>query len=289
MILKLGIPKGSLQDATVDLFRRAGYKIVIQGRSYYPTIDDPEVECMLLRAQEMARYVEEGLLDAGLTGKDWVIENGADVVEVADLVYSKTGTGKARWVVAVPEDSDIREVKHLEGKRIATEAVGLTRSFLAKHGVTAKVEFSWGATEAKPPRLADAIVEITETGASLVANRMRIVETVLETNTKFIANHQSWQDEKKRRKLEDLAMLLSGAIRAEGTVGLLMNVPREFLPRVLEVLPSMHKPTISALTDDSWVDVTVIVDEFKARELIPRLKELGAQGIVEFPLNKVVP
>ena len=289
MILKLGIPKGSLQDATVELFRKAGYRIRIQGRSYYPTIDDPNIECMLLRAQEMARYVEEGLLDAGLTGHDWVIENNADVVEVADLIYSKTGSGKARWVLAVPENSPVQSVKDLEGKRVATEAVNLAKRYLDKHGVNAKVEFSWGATEVKPPKLADAIVEITETGSSLKANNMRIVDTILETNTKFIANKESWADEQKRAKMEQLAMLLQGSIRADGKVGLLMNVPKKNLEEVIAILPSMHKPTISALTDEDWVDLSVVLDEVQVRELIPELKRRGAQGIVEFPLNKVVP
>ncbi|MCZ6472107.1 MAG: ATP phosphoribosyltransferase [SAR324 cluster bacterium] len=289
MTLKLGIPKGSLQEATVELFRKAGYKIIIQGRSYYPIIDDPEIECLLLRAQEMARYVEEGLLDVGLTGHDWIIENQADVVEVADLVYSKTGSGKARWVLAVPQDSPIQSAKDLEGKRIATEAVNLAKNYLEKNGVNAKVEFSWGATEVKPPKLADAIVEITETGSSLRANNMRIVETILETNTKLIANKQAWDTAEKRRKIEQLALLLRGAINAAGKVGLLINVPRDKLDGILEILPSLNKPTIAALTDEDWVDVTVVLDELVARDLILELKERGAQGITEFPLNKVIP
>jgi len=249
MILKLGIPKGSLQDATVELFRKAGFKITISSRSYYPTIDDPQIECLLLRAQEMARYVEQGLLDAGLTGHDWVVENDAKVHEVANLVYSKTGTGKARWVLAVPQDSAIRSVKDLQGKRIATEAMNLTRRYLERNGVQAVVEFSWGATEVKPPYLADAIVEITETGSSLRANNMRIVETVLETNTKLIANLHAWEQPEKRRKIEQIGMLLEGAILGEDKVGLMMNVPKAHLPAVLEVLPSMNTPTISQLTD----------------------------------------
>lgn len=289
MTLKLGIPKGSLQDATVELFRKAGYKIIIQGRSYYPTIDDPSIECLLLRAQEMARYVEQGLLDVGLTGSDWVIENGADVVEVADLVYSKTGSGKAMWVLAVPENSPVKTVKDLEGKRLATEAVNITKRYLEENGVNASVEFSWGATEVKPPRLADAIVEITETGSSLRANNLRIVEKILETNTKLIANKEAWEVPEKRKKMEQLAMLLEGAIAAEGKVGLLINVPRDCLDGVLAILPALHQPTIAALTDDAWVDVTVILDELQARDLIPELKALGAQGITEFPLNKVIP
>lgn len=289
MNLKLGIPKGSLQDATVELFRKAGYKIIIHGRSYYPTIDDPDIECLLLRAQEMARYVEQGLLDVGLTGYDWVIENDADVVEVADLIYSKTGSGKAMWVLAVPENSPVKSVKDLEGGRIATEAVNLTRRYLKENGVTAHVEFSWGATEVKPPKLADAIVEITETGSSLRANNLRIVEKILDTNTKLIANKAAWEIPEKKKKMEQLAMLLKGAIEAEGKVGLLINVPRDRLDAILAVLPSLHQPTIAALTDEDWVDVTVILDEIQARDIIPELKELGAQGITEFPLNKVIP
>ncbi len=288
MKLKLGIPKGSLQDATVELFRRAGFKITIAERSYFPMIDDPTIECTLLRAQEMARYVEQGVLDAGLTGYDWVIENNADVQEVADLVYSKTGSGKARWVLAVPKDSEFRSVQDLAGKRIATEAVGLTERYLAHNGVQATVEYSWGATEVKPPDLADAIVEITETGSSLRANNLRIVETVLETNTKLIANHAAWRDAPKRKKLEQIAMLLQGAIDAEDKVGLLLNVKRVDLTAVLEILPSLLRPTISDLTDESWVDVTVVLEEKVARELIPELKRVGAHGIVEFPLNKVI-
>lgn len=287
--LKLGIPKGSLQDATVELFRRAGFKINISGRSYYPTIDDPGIECVLLRAQEMARYVEQGVLDTGLTGHDWVIENEADVAEVADLIYSKTGSGKARWVLAVPQDSPIQSVHDLQGKRIATEAMNLTRRWLASHGVEANVEFSWGATEVKPPVLADAIVEITETGSSLRANNLRIVETLLETNTKLIANKQALNDPDKRRKIEQISMLLRGAIEADDKVGLMMNVPKDNLPAVLEVLPSMHTPTVSALTDEDWVDVIIVVSESVARELIPQLKSLRVEAIVEFPLNKVVP
>ena len=288
MTLKLGIPKGSLQEATVDLFHKAGYKITISGRSYYPSIDDDGIECTLLRAQEMARYVEQGLLDAGLTGYDWVIENDADVEIVADLVYSKTGSGKARWVLAVPHDSDIRSVKDLEGKRIATEVVNVTKRFLEKNGVHALVEFSWGATEVKPPHLADAIVELTETGSSLRANNLRIVETLLETNTKFIANREAWQDPDKRRRMEHLAMLLEGAIRADGKVGLLMNVQRANLDKVLYRLPSLNRPTVSPLADEGWVDVMVVIDEKEARDLIPVLKQVGAEGIVEFPLNKVI-
>jgi ATP phosphoribosyltransferase len=288
-MLKLGIPKGSLQEATIELFRRAGWKISVSGRSYYPSIDDPALQCMLIRAQEMARYVEQGVLDAGLTGYDWVIENDSKVVEVADLVYSKGGSGKVRWVLAVPKNSPIQSAKDLQGKRIATEAVNLTKRYLERHGVTAQVEFSWGATEVKPPDLADAIVDVTETGASLRENDMRIVETILESNTKLIANPQSWDDPEKRRKLEQIAMLLKGAILAEDKVGLFMNVPKGKLPAVIDILPAMNKPTVSALTDDGWVDLMVIVGERQARDLIPELRRRGAEGIVEFPLNKVVP
>lgn len=288
MTLKLGIPKGSLQDATVELFRKAGFKVTISGRSYYPTIDDPNIELTLLRAQEMARYVEQGMLDAGLTGYDWVIENGADVEVIADLVYSKTGSGKARWVLAVPQDSPIQSVKDLGGKRIATEAVNLAKRYLSDHGVEALVEFSWGATEVKPPQLADAIVEITETGSSLRANNLRIVDTVLETNTKLIANKQAWKVPEIRRKLEQIAMLLEGAIAAEDKVGLMINVRRADLDAVLGLLPALQKPTVSTLTDDDWLDVIVVLNEKEARDLIPELKRIGAEGIVEFPLNKVI-
>jgi len=286
--LKLGIPKGSLENATVDLFRRAGFSINVSSRSYFPSIDDPEIECMLIRAQEMARYVEDGVLDAGLTGRDWVLENDATVITVADLIYAKQSFGKVRWVLAVPESSPVQSVKDLEGKIIATELVGATRRYLEQHGVKAKVEFSWGATEVKPPVLADAIVEVTETGSSLRANKLRIVETVMESNTQLIANTDSWKDEWKRRKLEDIKMLLEGAINALGKVGLMLNVQRKDLPRVLEVLPALKKPTISALSDEEWLAVNTILDESTVRLIIPRLKEAGAQGIVEYPLNKIV-
>ncbi len=289
MILKLGIPKGSLQDATVDLFRRAGFIISVSTRSYFPAIDDPEIECMLIRAQEMARYVEDGVLDAGLTGLDWVRENDADVVTVADLIYAKQSFGKVRWVLAVPESSPVRSVHDLEGKIIATELVGATRRYLAGHGVTAKVEFSWGATEVKPPVLADAIVEVTETGSSLRANKLRIVETVLESNTQLIANRTSWNDPAKRKKLDDIRLLLEGAINALGKVGLMLNVEKHNLTAVLEVLPALKKPTVSHLSDEDWLAVNTILDESTVRTIIPRLKEAGAQGIVEYPLNKIVP
>ena len=288
MKLKLGIPKGSLETATVDLFRRAGYQITISSRSYFPTIDDPEIECMLIRAQEMARYVEDGILDAGLTGLDWVLENDSQVETVADLIYSKVSFGKVRWVLAVPESSSINSVKDLEGKVVATELVGATKRYLAKHGITAKVEFSWGATEVKPPQLADAIVEVTETGSSLRANKLRIVETLMESNTQLIANKTSWQDPQKRKKLEDMKMLLQGAINALGKVGLMLNVEKSNLQQVLGVLPALKRPTISSLSDDGWLAVNTILDETTVRTIIPRLKEAGAQGIVEYPLTKII-
>jgi ATP phosphoribosyltransferase len=288
MKLKLGIPKGSLENATVDLFRRAGFQITINSRSYFPAIDDPEIECMLIRAQEMARYVEDGVLDAGLTGRDWVEENEAKVENVADLIYAKQSFGKVRWVLAVPEASPVHSVKDLEGKIIATELVAATRRYLERNGVTAKVEFSWGATEVKPPTLADAIVEVTETGSSLRANSLRIVETVLESNTQLIANTTAWKDAAKRRKLEDIRMLLQGAINALGKVGLMLNVEKGNLERVLSVLPALKRPTISTLSEDGWLAVNTILDESTVRTIIPRLKEAGAQGIVEYPLNKII-
>ena len=288
MKLKLGIPKGSLENATVDLFRRAGFQITVSSRSYFPAIDDPEIECMLIRAQEMARYVEDGVLDAGLTGRDWVQENEAQVETVADLIYAKQSFGKVRWVLAVPESSPVQTVKDLQGKIIATELVAATERYLKSHGVTAKVEFSWGATEVKPPELADAIVEVTETGSSLRANKLRIVETVMESNTQLIANVNSWKDSWKRRKLEDMRMLLQGAINALGKVGLMLNVEKKNLDSVLGVLPALKKPTISPLSDGDWLALNTILDEATVRTIIPRLKEAGAQGIVEYPLNKIV-
>lgn len=288
MTLKLGIPKGSLENATIDLFRRAGFAITTSSRSYFPHIDDPEIECMLIRAQEMARYVEDGILDAGLTGRDWIEENEADVVAVADLIYAKQSFGKVRWVLAVPESSGFHSVKDLQGKIIATELVATTKRYLAAHGVTAKVEFSWGATEVKPPVLADAIVEVTETGSSLRANKLKIIDTVLESNTQLIANRQSWEDAQKRRKLEDIKMLLEGAISALGKVGLMLNVHKKDLAAVLGVLPALKRPTISHLSDDEWLAVNTILDESTVRTIIPRLKEAGGQGIVEYPLNKIV-
>jgi ATP phosphoribosyltransferase len=286
--LKLGIPKGSLENATIDLFRKAGFTITASSRSYFPAIDDPEIECMLIRAQEMARYVEDGILDAGLTGRDWVEENGADVTTIVDLIYAKQSFGKVRWVLAVPEASPVQSVRDLQGKIIATELVATTKRYLARNGVQAKVEFSWGATEVKPPILADAIVEVTETGSSLRANKLRIVETVLESNTQLIANKDSVQDEWKRRKLEDMRMLLEGAINALGKVGLMMNVRKGDVDRVIAVLPALKNPTISYLSDPDWVAVSTILDESTVRLIIPRLKQAGAQGIVEYPLNKIV-
>jgi len=288
MMLKLGIPKGSLENATIDLFRRAGFNITTSSRSYFPAIDDPDVECMLIRAQEMARYVEDGVLDAGLTGRDWIEESEANVHAVADLIYAKQSFGKVRWVLAVPDASSFRSVKDLEGKVIATELVATTKRYLASNGVKAKVEFSWGATEVKPPELADAIVEVTETGSSLRANKLRIIETVLESNTQLISNVDSWKDDWKRRKLEDIKMLLEGAINALGKVGLMLNVRKECLPAVLGLLPALKKPTISNLSDNEWVAVHTILDENTVRNIIPRLKEAGGQGIVEYPLNKIV-
>ena len=286
--LKLGLPKGSLQEASLQLFRRAGYEITVNPRSYFPAIDDEEIECMLIRAQEMARYVEDGILDAGLTGKDWILENEAQVVDVADLIYAKQTFGKVRWVLAAPEKSSFQSVKDLEGKVIATELVGVTERYLAENGVKAKVEFSWGATEVKPPVLADAIVEVTETGSSLRANGLRIMETVLESNTKFIANPIAWDDAWRRQKIEMLVMLLKGAIEAAGKVGLMLNVLRADLDQVLAVLPALKRPTISQLSDPEWVAVNTVIEEKTVREIIPRLKAANAQGIVEYPLNKIV-
>ena len=287
-ILKLGIPKGSLENATIDLFRRAGFQITVNSRSYFPAIDDPNIECMLIRAQEMARYVEDGVLDAGLTGLDWIAETGANVHPITDLVYAKQSFGRVRWVLAVPEQSAVHSVKDLEGKIIATELVETTKRYLAANGVTAKVEFSWGATEVKPPILADAIVEVTETGSSLRANNLRIVETVLESNTQFIANTTSWQDPGKRQQMQDIQMLLEGAINAMGKVGLMMNVERSTLQQVLDVLPALKTPTISTLADENWLALNTILDESTVRTIIPRLKQAGASGIVEYPLNKIV-
>jgi ATP phosphoribosyltransferase len=287
-ILKLGIPAGSLQEATGELFRKAGYKITFASRSYYPTVDDPEIHCTLIRAQEMARYVQDGSLDCGLTGYDWIIENDAKVKELAELVFSKVSRKPVRWVLAVPNDSPVQTVKDLQGKRIATEVVNLTKRWLAQHGVTAHVEFSWGATEVKPPKLADAIVEVTETGSSLKANNLRIVTDLLQSTTRFIANEKSYADAWKRKKMDDLVMMLQGAMAAEGKVGLMMNVKKSDLPSVLKILPALQTPTISSLSDPEWVDVNTILDESKVRQIVPQLKQAGARGIVEYPLNKII-
>jgi ATP phosphoribosyltransferase len=286
--LKLGIPAGSLQEATAELFRRSGYKITFSSRSYFPAIDDDEIECMLIRAQEMARYVENGVLDCGLTGHDWIMEYGADVHEVAELVFSKVSRRPVRWVLCVPESSPVKTVRDLAGKRIATEAVGLTERYLARHGVRAQVEFSWGATEVKPPKLADAIVEVTETGSSLRANQLRIVDEVLTSTPRFIANHAAYADGWKKQKIDDIVLMLKGAMAAEGKVGLMMNVPRELLPQVLEILPALQQPTVSSLADERWVDVNTILDETVVRHIIPRLKAAGARGIVEYALTKII-
>jgi ATP phosphoribosyltransferase len=286
--LKLGIPAGSLQEATAELFRRAGYKITFNSRSYFPTIDDDDIECVLIRAQEMARYVEDGVLDAGLTGHDWIMENGADVVEVAELIFSKVSRRPVRWVLCVPEDSPFKTVQDLQGKRIATEAVGLTQRYLDKHGVKAKVEFSWGATEVKPPKLADAIVEVTETGSSLRANQLRIMDEVLTSTPRFIANKVAYADTWKQQKIDDIVLMLRGAMAAEGKVGLMMNVPRASLQQVLSLLPALQQPTVSSLADEEWVDVNTILDESIVRHIIPRLKAAGARGIVEYPLSKII-
>jgi len=282
-VLKLGLPKGSLQKSTIELFEKAGYKIILRDRSYVPVIDDPEIECLLFRAQEMARFVERGVLDVGLTGKDWILENEADLVEVEDLVYSKSTTQAYRWVLAVPDDSSIRSVTDLQGKRIATELVRATQQYLKRHGVAAEVEYSWGATEIKAPLLVDAIVEGTETGASLRANHLRIIDTVAESTTKLVASHQAWADSWKREKIEVLATLLKGALEAEGKVGLKMNVPRAKLDQVSGQLPSLHTPTISSQVDPEWVALEVIIDKQVSRSLIPRLKKAGAEGNVEYP------
>jgi ATP phosphoribosyltransferase len=286
--LKLGIPAGSLQEATAELFRRAGYNIKFSSRSYYPEIDDDEIECLLIRAQEMARYVHEGILDAGITGHDWILETGADVHQVCELVFSKVSRRPVRWVLCVPEDSPVRTVQDLEGKRIATEAVGLTQNFLRQHGVSAQVEFSWGATEVKPPRLADAIVEVTETGSSLRANNLRIVAEILQSTPRLIANQRSWADGWIREKLENISLMLESCLAAEDKVGLMMNVRRDDLQQVLDQLPSLQSPTVSSLSDPDWVDVNAIVNESVVRTMIPRLRAAGARGIIEYPINKII-
>jgi len=287
--LRIGLPKGSLQESTLKLFRKAGYHISVSGRSYYPVFDDTEIEAMLIRAQEMARYVENGILDCGLTGYDWIKEQNADVKEVAELNYAKEGLRPVRWVIAVPNESRIKTVKDLNGKRIATELVGFTKRYLKSKKIRAEVDFSWGATEVKPPYLADAIVELTETGSSLRANNLRIVETILQSSTRFISNRKAWQSTWKRQKMENLVMLLKGALAAEEKVGMKMNVRQTDMKRVLNLLPAMHSPTISVLSDEGWYDLDVVIDEKKVRELIPKLKKAGASGIVEYQLNKVIP
>ena len=287
-VLRLGLPKGSLEESTVDMFAKAGYKIDIQSRSYYPSIDDPEIECVLIRAQEMARYVGEGLLDCGLTGYDWIQESGTDVVEIAELVYGKVGRNPLRWVLAVPNGSPIKSVKDLEGKRIATEAVGMTKRYLEKNGVNASVEFSWGATEVKPPHLADAIVEITETGSSLKANNLAIIDTLCETTTRFIANKDAVNDRFKCAKMKKLALLLKSVLMAENKVGLMMNVHKDKLDAVLAKLPALQRPTVAHLSDPDWFSLTTIIDKNVARDLIPDLMLAGAEGLVEYSLNKVI-
>ncbi len=286
--LKIGLPKGSLQESTFRLFAKAGFKINVGSRSYVPSIDDPELEALLIRAQEMARYVEDGVLDCGLTGRDWVMEVDAVVHEICELRYAKAGIRPVRWVIAVPNDSKIRSVRDLQGKKIATELVEYTKRYLKKNKIEAEVEFSWGATEVKPPRLADAIVEITETGSSLKANNLRIIETVLESTTVFVANPKAWQNRWKREKMENIALLLQGAIAAEEKVGLKMNVSKKHLKAVIAKLPALHTPTISAQADSKWVAIEVIVDENVVRKILPELKRAGASGIVEYPLNKVI-
>jgi ATP phosphoribosyltransferase len=294
MKLKLGIPKGSLQDATIQLFARAGFNIYVSSRSYFPGIDDPEIECMLIRAQEMARYVSDGVLDAGLTGQDWIAEHEAGdgrtgvLQPLADLIYAKQSFGKVRWVLAAPEDSTIRSARDLEGKTVATELVRATRAYFERQNVRVNVEFSWGATEVKPPMLADAIVEVTETGSSLRANRLRILDTVMESNTQLIANKTALADTWKKNKLDNIALLLKAAIEAHGRVGLMLNVRRVDLAAILSLLPALQRPTISALSDEEWVAVNTIIEERTVRDLIPKLKSAGAQGIVEYPLNKIV-
>jgi ATP phosphoribosyltransferase len=289
MKLKVGLPKGSLQEATFKLFRKAGYHITISSRSYYPIIDDADIECLLIRAQEMPIYVGNGVLDIGFTGYDWILEQGVDVVDVTELNYAKEGLRPVRWVVAVPMDSEIKSIDDLQGKVISTEIVNVTKRYLKDKGINAHVDFSWGATEVKPPYLADAIVELTETGSSLKANNLRIVETILESTTRLIANKNSWQDKWKKDKIENLALLLKGALLAEEKVGLKMNVQKEKLKDVLSVLPAMNSPTISNLYDEVWVAIEVVIDEKVARDIIPELKKKGAFGIVEYPLNKVIP
>lgn len=287
--LVLGLPKGSLQESTFALLKKAGFNVRAGSRSYVPRVDDDELEARLIRAQEISRYVEHGMLDAGITGHDWVVENGSDVVEVAGLVYSKVSRRPVRWVLAVPEDSPVQSAKDLQGKRIATEAVGLTRTYLKEHGVEADVEFSWGATEVKAPELVDAIVEITETGSSLRANNLRIVDTIMESTTQFIANRAAWEDGWKRKKIEQIVMLLEGALAAENTVLIKMNAGKDSLAAITRLLPALHAPTVNELSDKGWFSIESVVEEPVVRELIPQLKDAGAEGIIEIALNKVVP
>jgi len=288
MKIRLGIPKGSLQDATIALFARAGFNIYASSRSYFPQVDDPEIECMLIRAQEMARYVEHGFLDAGLTGRDWVLESGLEVQAVCDLVYAKQSRSKVRWVLAVPEESKYQKPEDLSGCIIATELVNTTKNYFTNRNIPVKVEFSWGATEVKPPILADAIVEVTETGSSLKANRLRIIETISESYTQLIANKNAWQNPEKKNKIENIALMLRGAIDAQGRVGLMLNVRKQDLDRVLKVLPALNSPTVSQLSNQEWVAVNTILEESVVRDVIPKLKAANATGIVEYPLNKLV-
>jgi ATP phosphoribosyltransferase len=288
-VLRLGLPKGSLQESTLKLFRKAGYNVSVDSRSYYPVFDDPEIEALLIRAQEMARYVDDGVLDAGLTGKDWILEQGADVHEVAELNYAKGGLRPVKWVIAVPNDSKIKGVRDLNGKRIATELVGFTKKYLRSKKIKAEVDFSWGATEVKPPYLADAIVELTETGSSLRANNLRIIETILVSSTRFVANKKAWKNKWKKQKMENIVLLLKGALAAEEKVGLKMNVPEKSMKRVMTLLSAMHSPTISQLSDRGWYALEVVIDERTVRDIIPKLKSVGASGIIEYPLNKVIP
>ncbi len=288
MKLKLGVPKGSLQETTFNLLSKAGFHFSVSSRSYFPSVDDEELEAMLIRAQELPRYVEDGVFDAALTGYDWIVESGANVISVSDLVYSKQSMRKVKWVLAVHESSTVKSVKDLEGKRIATEVVSITKNYLAKNKVNAAVEFSWGATEVKTPDLVDAIVEVTETGSSLRANKLRIVDVVLESNTKLIANAKSWEDTWKREKIENLAMLLQGAINAGSKVGLKMNLRKSDVDNVLQLIPALRKPTLSQLADDQWIALETIIDEDVVRKIIPQLKRAGAEGIIEYPLNKVI-
>ena len=288
MKLRLGIPKGSLQEATLNLFSRAGLRIYTSARSYCAATDDPEIECLFIRAQEMARYVEHGALDAGLTGRDWVLESGLEVVRVTDLIYAKQSMGRVKWVLAVPDDSNFHKPEELANRIVATELVGVTRSYFAARNVPVRVEFSWGATEVKPPLLADAIVEVTETGSSLRANHLRIIATVLESNTQLVASPAAWADPSRRRKIENLAVMLCGALAAQGRVGLMLNVRKPDLAAVLGLLPALKNPTVAPLADGEWVAVNTVIEEHTAWSLIPKLKQANAQGIVEYPLNKVV-